>query len=314
MTETPETTNAATASSTAAANAAAAEANWRAARDAHIARAEALTREHLDRRSRGQRHPVWDFLFEYYPVKPGQLRHWSPGIGAELPGATAEDIKYLKYFTLDGDMAACGVARMDVSAYVVKRGKTVRYVGDLLRATRANPAHFDCFGLHEWAMVYRQGEHRHPEPLRLGQAGTDEVVDSHTIRCTHFDAFRFFTADAVGLNEFAPTRATQPACEQVGCLHANMDLYKWATKLGEAVPGELWLDTFELARSCRELDMRAAPYDLRDWGFEPIRIETPEGKAEYVRQQRNLSARADVLRGRLLQVVDQVVDTAKVAK
>ncbi|MDO5029002.1 MAG: 3-methyladenine DNA glycosylase [Corynebacterium sp.] len=287
--------------------------NWREAKAQHEARVEELTRDHLHRRSRGQRHPVWDFIFDYYPIKPGQLRRWSPGIGVDLPGATAADIRHLKYFTLDSQDAvadtatATSTARMDVAAYVVKRGKTVAYIGNLLRATRANPAHFDCFGLHEWAMVYRQPEHRHPEPLRLGQAGTDEVVDAHTVRCTHFDAFRFFTPDAVPLNEFAPTRATQPNCEQMGCLHANMDLYKWASKLGEAVPGELWLDTFELACAARELDMRAAPYDLRDWGFDPIRIETPEGKAEYVRQQREISARADVLRGRLLQVVDAVL-------
>lgn len=287
--------------------------NWREAKAAHEARVAELTRDHLHRRSRGQRHPVWDFMFDYYPIKPGQLRRWSPGIGVDLPDATAADIRHLKYFTLDGQDAsadtdtATSTARMDVAAYVDKRGKTVVYIGNLLRATRANPAHFDCFGLHEWAMVYRQPEHRHPEPLRLGQAGTDEVVDSHTVRCTHFDAFRFFTPDAAPLNEFAPTRATQPNCEQVGCLHANMDLYKWASKLGEAVPGDLWLDTFELACAARELDMRAAPYDLRDWGFEPIRIETPEGKAEYVRQQREISARADVLRGRLLEVVDAVL-------
>lgn len=295
--------------------------DWREAKARHIARVDILTRDHLSRRSRGQRHPVWDFIFEYYPVKPGQLRRWSPGIGVDLPGATAADIRHLKYFTLDMDDAtdstasneptdtATSTARMNVSAYVDKRGKTVAYIGNLLRSTRANPAHFDCFGLHEWAMVYRQPEHRHPEPLRLGQAGTDEVVEAHTVRCTHFDAFRFFTPDAVPLNEFAPTRETQPHCEQMGCLHANMDLYKWATKLGEAVPGDLWLDTFELACSARELDMRAAPYDLRDWGFAPIRIETPEGKAEYVRRQRELSARADVLRGRLLEVVDVALST-----
>ena len=295
--------------------------DWREAKARHIARVDILTRDHLSRRSRGQRHPVWDFIFEYYPVKPGQLRRWSPGIGVDLPGATAKDISHLKFFTLDTDDTtdsparkdptdtASGTARMDVSAYVDKRGTTVGYIGNLLRSTRANPAHFDCFGLHEWAMVYRQPEHRHPEPLRLGQAGTDEVVEAHTVRCTHFDAFRFFTPDAVPLNEFAPTRETQPHCEQMGCLHANMDLYKWATKLGEAVPGDLWLDTFELACSARELDMRAAPYDLRDWGFAPIRIETPEGKAEYVRRQRELSARADVLRGRLLEVVDVALST-----
>ena len=57
----------------------------------------------------------------------------------------------------------------------------------------------------------------------------------------------------------------------------------------------------ELARDIRLLDMEAAPYDLADWGVRPVRIETPEGKAEYVRRQRGFADRGAVLRERLLQ-------------
>jgi hypothetical protein len=64
------------------------------------------------------------------------------------------------------------------------------------------------------------------------------------------------------------------------------------------VPGELLLDAFELARDIRELDMRASPYDLTDWGYEPVRIETADGKAEYEAAQRAFAARANVLRER----------------
>lgn len=284
---------------------------WRARKQAHEQRVDRLTAAHLSRRSHGQRHPVWDFMFEYYPVTPGKLRHWSPGFGAVLADAHASTFPYLKYFT---ESAAGEGLVFDTEAYVGKRGKSVSYIRRLLDATRRNPTHFDCFGLHEWAMVYRQDEHRHPEALRLGQEGTDEVVEAHTVRCTHFDAFRFFTPKAVCLNEFSPTRQTQPECEQAGCLHANMDLYKWATKLGEAVPGELWLDAFELACVARELDMRAAPYDLADWGFEPIRIETAEGKAEYVRRQRELSSRAQQLRDALIAVADEVLATSNLGQ
>ena len=50
--------------------------------------------------------------------------------------------------------------------------------------------------MHEWAMVYRlaEDETRHATG-RCGSApsGTDEVVESHRIACSHFDAFRFFT-------------------------------------------------------------------------------------------------------------------------
>ncbi len=151
-------------------------------------------------------------------------------------------------------------------------------IGRILRATAGRAGSFGCFGLHEWAMVYRQDEHRHPAPLRLGQGGTDDVVEAHDLRCTHFDAFRFFTPEAVPRNSEAPTRELQPALEQPGCLHAGMDLYKWAVKLGPLVPGELLLDAFALARDVRTLDMQASPYDLTAWGYAPVAIETADGQ------------------------------------
>ena len=79
-----------------------------------------------------------------------------------------------------------------------------------------------------------------------------------------------------------------------------MDVYKWAVKLGPLVPGELLLDAFELARDIRLLDMQASPYDMAQWGGEPVRIETPEGKAEYVRRQRAFAERSNALRARIL--------------
>ena len=275
---------------------------WLPRARAHAARADALCADHLARRSRGEKHPVWDFLFEYYPVRPGTLRRWSPGLGVALAGAddprATEFVSHMRDVSVGDD----GVARLDRRAHAERRGEAIAYIADLLAGTLANDAHFDCFGLHEWAMVYRADEKRHAVPLRLGRSGTDEVVDKHRVRCTHYDAYRFFTPDAVPLNENRPTRATQSSCEQAGCLHANMDLYKWATKLGPLVPGELWLDSFELARDVRRLDMEASPYDLADHGFAPVRIETPEGKAEYVSRQRRLAERAAPIRTELLRL------------
>ena len=87
--------------------------------------------------------------------------------------------------------------------------------------------------------------------------------------------------------------------EQPGCLHANMDLYKWAYKLSPALPSELVMDCFELSWRVRAMDMRASPYDLAEWGYPPIRIETASGKADYVAHQRAFAAEAAVLRERL---------------
>lgn len=62
-----------------------------------------------------------------------------------------------------------------------------------------------------------------------------------------------------------------------------MDLYKYAMWFSPFIASELVADCFALARQARELDMRAAPYDLVELGYEPIHIETPEGRREYGR-------------------------------
>ncbi len=92
--------------------------------------------------------------------------------------------------------------------------------------------------------------------------------------------------------------------EQPGCLHATMDLYKWATKLGPLLPGDLWLDTFRLACDVRATDMEASPYDLRAWGYEPVAVETPAGRAEYVRRQKEFAGRGQQLRERIVSLIE----------
>jgi hypothetical protein len=283
-------------------------ATWRAAADAHAERADALTAGHRARRAAGERHAIEDFLFEYYPAKPAQLRRWHPGIGTALADSSDSAQAGWRWYGVDGS----GAVALDVAAFLGDRASTVGYVHALVGATAARPAATGCFGLHEWAMVYQEadGEHRHRLPLRLGAAGTDAVVEQHRIRCTHIDAFRFFTPAATPLNTLQPSRETQVAMEQPGCLHANMDLYKWALKLGPAVPGGLLLDAFALAREIRVVDMQASPYDVSGYGLAPLRIETVEGKAEYVRLQRGFAARSQEIRRRLLQVCEAVLAAA----
>ena len=64
------------------------------------------------------------------------------------------------------------------------------------------------------------------------------------------------------------------------------------------------MDCLELAADARELDMRASPYDLTGYGFAPIAIETPAGRAEYVRGQQDVADRAAPLRAALLDRCD----------
>ncbi|GAA3457518.1 3-methyladenine DNA glycosylase [Dactylosporangium matsuzakiense] len=264
---------------------------WEARRGAHEARVDAWIEPHLARRRLGRKHPVEDFLFTYYSYRPAQLRRWHPGAGVVLS---------------DADTPGGAEAVM----VPPRRAEAIAWVRNLLIATAARTPHLGCFGLHEWAMVYRQtqDEIRHNAwPLRLGPAGTDAVVEASRIRCSHYDAFRFYTAPARPLNLLQPTRETQAANEQPGCLHANMDLYKHAYKLAPLVPSELIADCFELARDVRTLDMQASPYDLADLGYAPVRIETPEGRARYIEAQRTFATRAAPLRARLIAECDRLL-------
>ena len=277
-------------------------AQWREREAAHGIQVDELLAGHLARRARGERHPVEDFLHTYYSFSPGQLRRWHPGAGVVLAGAAGMPRASWPFSIIEG-----GGVRLDVDAFVAARSATLASVRTLVSRTAARVPQLGCFGLHEWAMVYRQdeGELRHRGwPLRLGRAGTADVVESHQLRCTHVDAFRFFTPDAARRNLHRPTRERQPELEQPGCLHAGMDLYKWCYKLTPLTPSELTLDAFELARDIRVLDMEAAPYDLRDLGVAVLPIETPEGKAAYITRQRAFTARANALRARLLAVID----------
>lgn len=270
---------------------------WQQRQLDHATRADSLTATYREHHARGERHAIDDFLFTYYSYRPAVLRKWHPGIGVHL--ADAPEFATARWYERD----ASGHVTVNAREFLDARADLVTQIAALNRAIASRPAQFGCFGLHEWAMVYRQDEHRHPIPLRLGQAGTDAVVESHRIQCSHFDAFRFFTPPARPRNTLQPTRERQCALDQGGCLHANMDLYKWAIKLGPLVPGELVLDAFELAREIRWLDMRASPYDVSAYGVTPVAIETSAGKAEYVRMQREFAARAGGIRARLLDVI-----------
>jgi hypothetical protein len=290
------------------------ETEWTARQEAHERRVEPWVGPHLERRREGRVHPVLDFLFTYYSHTPGRLRRWHPGPGSALLGEAARERLAWPFHVEvavrdDGGRETTGVA-LDVPAFLARRRDAVTWMAGLLRATAGRPASFGCFGLHEWAMAYRpdDGAVRHDAvPLRLGAAGTADVVDTHRVQCSHIDAFRFFTPRARPLNTLQPTRDTQTELEQPGCLHATMDLYKWAYKLGPACPGELVADCFALAVEVRELDMRASPYDLREHCYEPVRIETAEGKAAYVAAQRHVAQRGAALRRRLLDVCDALL-------
>jgi hypothetical protein len=283
--------------------------SWRARAAAHRSRVERWTLPHRERRRLREAHPVLDFLFTYYSHRPAQLEQWHPGPGVAL--CDAEEFLDVPGHGRRSD----GTVALDPDALPGRHRTTAAFVRALLAATASRAPRLSCFGLHEWAMVYRTaqdgGAPRHSAvPLRLGAVGTDAVVESLPVHCTHHDAYRFFTAAARPRNAVSPTRADQIALEQPGCLHATMDLYKWAYKLAPATPGELLADCFALAVDIRTLDMRASPYDLVALGYPPVPIETPAGRAEYARAQAGFARRAAPLRDRLAELCTTILGDA----
>ncbi|MBX7207503.1 MAG: hypothetical protein K1X78_04255 [Verrucomicrobiaceae bacterium] len=285
---------------------------WRECIEQHRLKVAPYADAYVERRSRGARHPVHDFLFTYYGFAPAKLKQWLPPSGVWLDGVTDVDLAASPW--LGAGKMTCSGARcgLDVSRLDLRMRGTARWIATLCRAILDRPPRFRCYGLHEWAMVYRQSdaEIRHQGwRLRLPPDELARFVESQSLCCTHYDAFRFFTPAARPLNAFAPTLDSRSDLEQPACLHANMDIYKWATKLWPWCGSDLIAEAFLLALAGRDLDMRASPYDLRDLGCAPVRIETAEGREEYESLQREIAARSRPVRERLLEAAVRIAET-----
>ncbi|MDZ7771957.1 MAG: 3-methyladenine DNA glycosylase [Balneolaceae bacterium] len=269
---------------------------WQERRRRHRARVSGLIDDYLQARQRQEKDPVMDFLFEYYAFRPSHLKRWSPGFGVRLEG-----VEDLSGWELDGLTAVEGVAWLDPGRFPRDRLSSLHWILGMLKGTRKRAPNFGCYGMHEWAMVYKADQVRHEQiPLRMEPDELARFVESRPPACTHFDAFRFFTEEARPLNRRTLNRDSFAENEQPGCLHTNMDLYKWAFKFQPWISGEALLEAFELALRARIVDMKASPYDLRERGLEPIRIETPEGRREYVRRQNELYEQSRPVRKRLI--------------
>ena len=281
---------------------------WRATARRHSERAAKWTDPYRRRRACGKLHPVYDFLFIYYRIRPTQLETWHPEFGIRLIGASEEPPYQHRYYRHDANGTWLDPKTIEHRAH-----HRLMMALRLCEAVYKRPPQFGCFGMHEWAMVYRgdyEGEIRHAEqlPLRLSQEETDAFVRSHPIACSHSDAFRFFTEAAKPLNRIQPTKETRIENEQCGCLHTNMDLYKLCGQCMPWIGSDLMWRCFEFALAARELDMRASPYDCSSLDLDPIAIETPDGRNEYERNQRRLHQQAQPLRKELIDCLKRVME------
>lgn len=285
--------------------------NWQDVASCYQKEVQAWTQPYRKRKTTHKAHPVLDFMFTYYSYSMGRLETWHPGYGhllsLESDADTPKGLTDKFYGILDQQLY------LDPALIDAKRIPRLEWILSLLKAIHQRPASFGCFGLHEWAMVYRGEDIRHREsaPLRLSQAETDQVLENRTVRCSHYDAYRFFSKSALPMNKLSPCMDNRHDTEQPGCLHTNMDLYKWCYKCMPWVSSKLLWKCFKYALKVRELDMRASPYDLSAYDMKPVKIETPSGREEYEKQQRALSKEAEPLRAELICQLEIVIKVAK---
>jgi hypothetical protein len=270
---------------------------WKCRANAHKAVVSPMADAFLERRARRKKHPVYDFLFTYYTFTPTKLKEWVPSFEEELDVDEGLSGFSEYWFKLQGCVLQLNPQRLQGHALSL-----ALFIESLCKAVTKRTPRFGCFGLHEWAMVYRlpQLELRHTEyPLRLSSEEIAHFVESQALCCSHYDAYRFFSPSAKPLNILQPTLQDREQNEQGGCLHTNMDLYKWSTKLWPWIGSDFIGKAFLLALEGRELDMRASPYDLQEHGYIPLRIETEEGRKEYQRLQQGYAQKASRLRNEL---------------
>lgn len=271
-------------------------AEWRAQMDVHEQELAEILDEYLDKREQQHKDPVMDFLFEYYAFRPSRLRRWTPGFGVLLAGAGSANAPEISELSLTGNGAF-----LDPAHFPDNRKQAVRWILTVLENSGEKKPSFGCFGMHEWAMVYKKETVRHNQvPLRMDPDELARFVESRPLVCTHFDAFRFFSTPARPMNKFNLSREGFADMEQPGCLHTNMDLYKWAFKLYPWISGNTLREAFKLAVEARFIDMQASPYDLRNRGLEPIKIETKEGRLEYLNRQKEIYRKSVPVRDRLI--------------
>ena len=253
--------------------------------------------------------PVMDFMFTYYKLSPSKLKVWTPGAGVLLEDADIHDDIVSDNYESFGSGEGMWI---NPASFPQKKVRGTTWILALLEATDHRNPTLNCCGMHEWAMVYEADEIRHQKfPLRLKREEIRDLVDSNPVVCSHFDAFRFFTPKAQPLNAVELSRETMLENEQPGCLHTNMDLYKWSYKLSPWIPADLTLEAFKMASKARVLDMKAGPYDLRSIGYEPIVIETEAGRRLYKEKQAEIWRDAQPLRKQLISCLKYILSHHK---
>ena len=205
-----------------------------------------------------------------------RLRRWHPGAGVLLADADPAD------FGPDYTLTAAGSpsTRHGVRA---RRGEAIAWIREAARgAPPSGRPSSAASALHEWAMVYRQPRTSSATRTgRCGSAAADRPRSSRRqpVRCSHFDAFRFFTPGGPAAERAAadpghagrPRTAGLPAREhgplQVGVQAVAAGSRRTGRRTASRWPGRSGRSTCRPARTTSPA-----------LGYQPVRIETAGGQ------------------------------------
>ena len=143
--------------------------------------------------------PIYNFLISYYGFSGskgvGRLCRYSPG--PDVPFNTGEldgmNVPYTRRY-LTSSSSHSELSYYDSSQ--MKNRSGLSWNLNLLKCTRSNTPVLNCYGLHEWAMLYRPASddvgssYQGGLPLRVDLSVVEEVVDKGGLKCTHIDAIR----------------------------------------------------------------------------------------------------------------------------
>ena len=116
---------------------------WQLAATQHEQIVASWTTDRLHRRSRGMKHPVDDFLFEYYPISVKKLATWHPKWQTQLePTLNSEQIFNPEIYSIAETIELR-------SEYLELRLCETTAELAFLTSTLNRPARTGCFGLHE---------------------------------------------------------------------------------------------------------------------------------------------------------------------
>eukprot|EP01041_Mallomonas_annulata_P005090 gene5090-10186_t len=268
-------------------------------------------------------HPIYNFMHRYYRFSANDLKKYSPGLGVtfETPISTDtsdSNLFHPRFLQHDPISETSTYIPFNISHTGIHGWPTLLRSYDILTSTLKNKANYRCFGFHEWAMLYSGNsnknnnenkeiiikKHQENLNLRISQEIINNVVESNQLYCTHFDAWRFFHKDAQILNHYNPIeRNTQSLYEQPACIHANMDLFKYAYQAYPLISSRLLLKTLKLAIKARIIDMRASPYDVSQYTeCNPhIEVEVEAGRKVYIHEQEKLASQGYDIRRELIE-------------